>query len=283
MKKIFTILSLLIMLFPALVLAKTAPIDNAIEQVNTGLQKANTVIDEGMSKVEEFKKQIATARDNTIGAAMEQVNAVKDQVNEVKDQAMEEVNAVKDQAMEKVNDAKSAAMDKAERNIQSLQEKADAKGTKTGKFFAKSLGSIGAKLDQGSQPTAEAMEEIDSVYTFPENAKDDAVARAEFNRQINDEAIKNISGMYGRATVKRYKMENTELETLVKERKDNATVQGARNIISKVVKTRMRADRRWIYIMQSMADMQMVEMSVAKSKLGQEDASEDDEEQGGAK
>ena len=105
----------------------------------------------------------------------------------------------------------------------------------------------------GSEPTADMQDKVAEAYVNREE-KNDVEAQKAFENRINEENIMNVSAMYARGLVKRYKLQQEGAELL--EEQQQSSSDNVSDVTAEVKKVKMRAAARWIGIMQEMANMQ---------------------------
>lgn len=113
-------------------------------------------------------------------------------------------------------------------------------------------GGIAASVS-GSEPTADMQDKVEEAYVNKEE-KNDVEAQKAFENRINEENILNVSAMYARGLVKRYKLQQQGAELL--EEQQQKSSDNVSDVTAEVKKVKMRAAARWIGIMQAMANMQ---------------------------
>lgn len=107
---------------------------------------------------------------------------------------------------------------------------------------------------KSSEPTADMQTAVAEKYVQTEE-KNDVEAQTAFEELINEEMINNVSAMYARGLVKRYQLQQ-EGAKFKEEQEAQKSDENQPDVIAEVKKIRMRADARWISIMQAMANNQ---------------------------
>jgi hypothetical protein len=198
--------------------------------------------------VEEAQKEIEKFNDN-----MEVVTDVQMMVNSARD----ELNNLKEEAMKK---ASAYALEKAQKEV--------AKN--------KTLSGIADKMKFGDFATAAARDAYKDKYVFKSDVKNDVEAQVKYDENINEVLINNISAMYAQSLAKRYALQKEGKELLEEEKKQ---INDETSMINEVKNVKMRANKRWINILISMAGHQNNEATIQMQALKQ---IEDKEEQSGS-
>lgn len=107
---------------------------------------------------------------------------------------------------------------------------------------------------KSSEPTADMQAAVADKYVQTEE-KNDVEVQTAFEEMINEEMINNVSAMYARGLVKRYQLQQ-EGAKFKAEQEAQKSDEKQPDVTAEIKKVRMRADARWISIMQAMANNQ---------------------------
>lgn len=194
--------------------------------------------------VEEVQKEIEKFNDN-----MEVVTDMQMMVNSARD----ELNSLKDQAMQA---AQAYALEKAQKMV--------AKN--------KTLSGIADKMKFGDFVTAATRDAYKDKYVFKSDAKNDVEEQEKYDEKINEVLINNVSAMYAQALAKRYALQKEGKDLLEEEKKP---IEDESVIINEVKKVKMRANKRWISILLSMAGHQNNEATIQMLSMKQSENPEE--------
>lgn len=176
---------------------------------------------------------------------LELVTEVKMMINSARD----ELNNLKEEAKQK---AMSYALSQAQKGI--------AKN--------KTLSGIAKKMNFGDFATAGAREAYQDKYVFKSDSKNDVEEKAAYDEKMNELLINNVSAMYAQALVKRYELQKEGAKIKEDEEKQN-DIKDETIMINTVKEVKMRANKRWINILISMAGAQNNEANIEMQKLTQ--------------
>lgn len=187
----------------------------------------------------------AEARPMVIGDI--NMEAVQSNVEKV----MEEASRITNQAMTYASDPTQALEDAKGAVIKKLDER--KKNKEEGKANDVAASGVAATID-GAKPSADQLEAMENKYTNNEE-KNSIEEQRKFEERINEERIRNVSAMYARSLVRRYKLQE-EGKELLDEQEANSGNENQPDLNRKIIEVRLRADARWIRVMQLMANQQ---------------------------
>jgi hypothetical protein len=194
--------------------------------------------------VEEVQKEVEKFNDymETVTEIQMMINSARDELNNLKDQAMKLATAY--------------ALDKA--------QKVMAKN--------KTLSGIADKMKLGDFATAAARDAFKDKYVFKSDVKNDVEEQEKYDERINEVLINNVSTMYAQALAKRDALQKEGKDLLEEEKKE---IKDESIMINEVKNVKMRANKRWINILISMAGQQNNEATIQMQALKQIDKPEE--------
>lgn len=201
-----------------------------------------TAVEGAQKEVEKFNDEMEVVTDTQM-----MINSARDELNNIKEQAMQKASAY--------------ALEKA--------QKAVAKN--------KTLSGIADKMKFGDFATAAARDAYKDKYVFKSDVKNDVEAQVKYDENINEVLINNISAMYAQSLAKRYALQKEGKELLEEEKKQ---INDETSMINEVKNVKMRANKRWINILLSMAGHQNNEATIQMQALKQTSDSEESDGSG---
>lgn len=194
-------------------------------------------VEEAQKEVEKFNDNLEVVTDIQI-----MVNSARDELNNLKEQAMQAASAY--------------ALEKAQKMV--------AKN--------KTLSGIADKMKFGDFATSDARDAYKDKYVFKSDAKNDVEEQEKYDENINEVLIDNISAMYAQALARRYYLQKEGKDLMKEEKKP---IKDESVMINEVKNVKMRANKRWISILISMAGHQNNEATIQMQALKQIGASEE--------
>ena len=165
--------------------------------------------------------------------------------------AMEETSKITNQAMTYASDPSQALEDAKGEVKKKLDER--KKNKKEDKANDVAATGVASTVD-GAKPSAEQQEAIENKYTN-DKEKDSVEEQRKFEERINEERIRNVSAMYARGLVSRYKLQEEGKELLAEQEKKSGS-ENQPDLNEKIKEVNLRADKRWITVMQLIANQQ---------------------------